>query len=353
MSTTPLISILRPLGALVALIATLAAPSRADVYRQYVGSAGAGRIMHLSVIYSGRSVDGFFEFVADSPVQPAVQSLTGTLIGHTLSVNATDSDTGNVSLKVRATFDRSPTADDTVELKGRLIDMGGDEWPLDLRQVPFGPTVGAIVTKELKRHGDRRHEFDYEAKFPQITGVKYAAFNGAVRAAIASCSKENLTYFTSDVNLPIPGINPSNYFDITYTIQEFTPHFASIDFHLYLDTGAAHPNMNDVTFNYDLDNNQVVSLGDVFAAGASYLHEVAVRTIAVLAKNNDLEYDEIVRGASTSAANYGVWSLTRWGLTFTFNAYQVGAYAVGPQQVWFPLKSLDLSSRADRLLAER
>ena len=49
---------------------------------------------------------------------------------------------------------------------------------------------------------------------------------------------------------------------------------------------------------------------------------------------------EIERGAAPSAKNYQSWTITRSGLGINFDAYQVGAYAAGPQFVMVPYSAL-------------
>lgn len=49
-----------------------------------------------------------------------------------------------------------------------------------------------------------------------------------------------------------------------------------------------------------------------------------------------LDDDWIEKGAGANAENYESWTITKKGLAITFDAYQVGPYAAGPQHVVVP-----------------
>ncbi|MGB7924961.1 MAG: RsiV family protein, partial [Pyrinomonadaceae bacterium] len=59
----------------------------------------------------------------------------------------------------------------------------------------------------------------------------------------------------------------------------------------------------------------------------------------------------IEEGAAAKEDNYGSWNITRKGLLITFDAYQVGPYAAGPQWVVVPYSALKEIIRADGPLA--
>ena len=55
----------------------------------------------------------------------------------------------------------------------------------------------------------------------------------------------------------------------------------------------------------------------------------------------------IGRGAGANADNFQNWNLTKKGLMFTFDQYQVAAYAAGPQTVIIPFDKLKNILRKD------
>jgi hypothetical protein len=107
--------------------------------------------------------------------------------------------------------------------------------------------------------------------------------------------------------------------------------------------GAAHPNSYSDVINYDLKNGKQLKLGDLFKPGAKFLQTIATYCMGDLkkqAKEKGLSDDQIEDGAKPSAENYQSWTITRKGLGITFDAYQVGSYAAGPQFVIVPYTSL-------------
>jgi len=107
--------------------------------------------------------------------------------------------------------------------------------------------------------------------------------------------------------------------------------------------GAAHPNSYSDVINFDLKNGKQLKLSDLFKPGSKYLQTIADYSIADLkkqAKDKGLIEGEIENGASALAKNYQSWNITKTGLGITFDAYQVGPYAAGPQFVMVPYSAL-------------
>lgn len=107
--------------------------------------------------------------------------------------------------------------------------------------------------------------------------------------------------------------------------------------------GAAHPNSYSDVINFDLKNGKQLKLSDLFKPGSKYLQAVADYAIADLkkqGKDKGLTDEEIQNGAAPQAKNYQSWNITRKGLNVTFDSYQVGPYAAGPQFVMVPYANL-------------
>jgi hypothetical protein len=107
--------------------------------------------------------------------------------------------------------------------------------------------------------------------------------------------------------------------------------------------GAAHPSSSSVVLNYDLKNGKPLKLADLFKPGAKYLQAISSYCIADLkkqAKDKGLIDEQIESGAAPLAKNYQNWTISKRGLGITFDTYQVGAYAVGPQFVLVPYSAL-------------
>jgi hypothetical protein len=109
--------------------------------------------------------------------------------------------------------------------------------------------------------------------------------------------------------------------------------------------GAAHPNSYTEVVNFDLKNGKLLKLADLFQPGSKYLQTLSTYCIQDLkkqAKGPDAMLDEdwIQRGAAAELTNYDNWTITRKGLAITFDPYQVGPYAAGPQHVLIPYAAL-------------
>ncbi len=111
--------------------------------------------------------------------------------------------------------------------------------------------------------------------------------------------------------------------------------------------GGAHPGERHVAINYDLKTGKLLNLDDLFQNSADYLATIAQFSTNELYRRTDLSPQEIDRGAAPLIENYLVWNLTPQGLLITFEEYQVGPYAAGPQRVLIPYDVLRAVLRQD------
>ena len=65
-----------------------------------------------------------------------------------------------------------------------------------------------------------------------------------------------------------------------------------------------------------------------------------------------LDDDWIERGAGPEAENYTSWTIGKKGLGIIFDAYQVAAYAAGPQHVLVPYSALKDLMKTDAPIAQ-
>jgi Protein of unknown function (DUF3298) len=110
------------------------------------------------------------------------------------------------------------------------------------------------------------------------------------------------------------------------------------DFHFYSD-GAAHPGTYTITLNYDLEPGKELALADLFLPNSNYLETIANYCKAELSKQPFFE-GPFAEGANPTLENYSNWNITPTGLMITFEEYQVGPYAAGPQVVQVPLETI-------------
>ncbi len=102
--------------------------------------------------------------------------------------------------------------------------------------------------------------------------------------------------------------------------------------------GAAHPYSFSQTINFDFATSRELALADLFAPGVDYLGPISAVCIA------ELETTDFFLGFEAGAApdelNYRSWNLTDDGVLISFDPYQVGPYAAGPQEIRVPYSDL-------------
>ena len=204
---------------------------------------------------------------------------------------------------------------------------------------------------------------EMSAVYPQLAGAANAAgFNRLVKTRvaneIAAFKKQMMTMSAEDLRMMPAGMN--NYIDIGYDIEYADDDFISVNFVRSEFTGGAHPNYNFLTVNYDLKNNRELKLAELFKPGAKYLGTISAyatkdlrnRTFPDSSENLGLAQDVFADGALPKPENYARWSITKKGLLFTFDPYQVGPFAAGAQYVIVPYAALKSIARPDGALAK-
>ncbi len=94
-------------------------------------------------------------------------------------------------------------------------------------------------------------------------------------------------------------------------------------------------------FNYDLKNGKKLALADFFKPKSNCLSVISnycIKNLKEQSKKADamLDDEQIKSGAGPALDNYKACAITKKGLWVTFNPYQVGPYAAGPQYVLVP-----------------
>ncbi|MDQ7089750.1 MAG: DUF3298 and DUF4163 domain-containing protein [Methylococcales bacterium] len=120
------------------------------------------------------------------------------------------------------------------------------------------------------------------------------------------------------------------YLTISYQVEFINQHLISVLFNYSSYTGGAHGIYSTYTLNYDLKNNKVLALPDLFKKGANFLPIISKQSIAqILAKQGGASSEWVEEGASAHLQNFTHWNITPKGLLFSFDPYQVASYAEG------------------------
>ena len=133
---------------------------------------------------------------------------------------------------------------------------------------------------------------------------------------------------------------------IDYDTSNFSDQIVNLKFTVYAFEGGAHGNTTTTTYTFDLGQQRVLSLSDLFVPGADPLSEIGPLVEADLDArlttdlNHLSDVDWIHQGTGENPDNYRSWTIMPDGLTFYFDPVQVAAYVAGTQTVTIPLAQL-------------
>lgn len=178
------------------------------------------------------------------------------------------------------------------------------------------------------------------AQTPKLTGSddpRVVALNQRLSDLVV---KEVETWRQSFQQLQVTSNSTGSYLDLKYTLISQIGDLWSFKFDssFYADS-AAHPGLNSMTLNYDLGQGQELALGDLFLPNTNYLDTISNYAVAELSKQQFFD-GPFVDGAKPTPENYRNWNITPDGLLITFDTYQVGPGAAGPQKVNVPYSEL-------------
>jgi hypothetical protein len=242
--------------------------------------------------------------------------------------------------------------DNTLNIAGNWTRPDGQKkTAFSLHEEPIHFSGAAELIAKTIKESNKKLKYEIDAQYPQLIGLLNAGFEKfnqeASRLAVRDVNefRKNLSDTASETSEESAS---GSSLDIGYTVALATDDLISIQFDVgtYY-SGAAHPNSNSRVLNFDVKKARILRLGDLFKPGAKYLQALSSYSIKDLkrqstAKGADGMLDDasIESGAGASARNYENWTITKKGLGITFDAYQVGPYAAGPQYVLVPYSGL-------------
>lgn len=210
-----------------------------------------------------------------------------------------------------------------------------------------------LVLKEQNEENSKQ-KFSIETSYPRLTGSDERAenFNKTISGFVTKASNE----FRKDSRSAAADLqdnpdSPGYLLNISYETIHADPNVISLIFKNYAFTGGAHGNTASKVFNYDMNRGQWLKLGDLFQPNSNYLKVISDYCIAKIKSRNISDDDWIRNGAGPKKENYENWNITPQGLMITFDAYQVAAYAAGPQEIVVPYSTLKPIIKADGPLA--
>ncbi|MDH3495028.1 MAG: DUF3298 and DUF4163 domain-containing protein [Acidobacteriota bacterium] len=229
-------------------------------------------------------------------------------------------------------------------------------WPSAAAQSQDPPDASELKLRIVKRDYRDVSDIDrweIEAAYPEVRldGDKPAvAFNSAAKSLVmaeVARFKKDMAVRTDAGELPPEDVN--YYQSISYKAEYFSADLVSIRFFQSEYTGGAHPNHKTLTLNYDISGDRQLELPGLFTPGSDYLNlisaSVNVSLHTQMGKNADDEW--ILNGTGSKLENYSSWNITKEGLLFTFDPYQVGPYAAGSFEAVVPFENFPAATRGD------
>jgi hypothetical protein len=311
--------------------------------------------MSVSLEITGTKVIGTCYALTPEPAKLTVYALEGTLTGKQLKLAESDPEEPDPMARIVATLSpmssKSPLT--TVVGSWRAVKDAAKPSPVSLTEEPLG-TPPAIIRELSLDRKSRKPRYEYGIAYPQIVGKQpsdYVWVNSRLNQIAAGQARDMVKLARELDDGSDPTQMAPNSLYASYEVVEFTPQFLSVRFVQSWYTGGVHPSSSSVTYNFDLTAKRELKLDDLWPPGTPYLRPLALSAIAALCADPAADYSMVTAGASTHASNYKNWNLTRNGLIITFDPYQVGPYAAGTQQVYYPLAKLgDIRPNVIRLL---
>lgn len=321
----------------------------------------AGVKVEMTLRRAGDQLQGSYFYVKSGPSNPL--SLRGQIdaSGHFTmqEFNSTGKQTG----EFKGTWTDDPDQSGVL-LEGEWMKPGGKEgqgFALYEQLVSF--TNGTRIINRQTSETLKAKRLELSAEYPELAGGgNYAGFNQLVRARITKelADFKKLMMGTSAADLKMLPEGMNNYIEISYNVEYADNDLISVSFLEGNFTGGAHPNYNYFTITYDLKTGRELKLAELFKPGAKYLETVSAYATRDLqerkapdsGENLGLAQDMFAEGAKPAAENYQNWNITKKGLMFTFDPYQVGPYAAGSQTVIIPYARLREIASAGGWLAK-
>jgi hypothetical protein len=193
----------------------------------------------------------------------------------------------------------------------------------------------SIILKKVSET-NRKQKISISASYPQISGTSADADFNRLSLQIV---KNQIADFKKDLEKPDRNTS-TRELGISYVVSFLDNRIVSISFGAGVYSGGVHPNSYTFVLNYDLKEKRILELSDLFKNNSNYLNTISNYCIQRLRKKGVGDDDWIQTGAGASFENYRNWTITKRGISITFDAYQVASYAEGPQYVDVPFSAI-------------
>jgi hypothetical protein len=204
------------------------------------------------------------------------------------------------------------------------------------------------IVNRIYNDVSEKNRWEIEAAYPELRLKGDKIEEGVSRLAKTRVMgqvnefKKEMSGFTAEDRKNLPrGVNYE--LSISYNIEYLGDDFVSINFGRSEYTGGAHPNHLSFTINYDLTSEKELKLTDLFKENTNFLDIISKNSIEQISEKQDefKDIDWIREGAGPKINNFQSWNITRKGLKFSFDPYQVGPYAIGGFETIVPYQKFE------------
>ena len=139
----------------------------------------------------------------------------------------------------------------------------------------------------------------------------------------------------------IPDMPGSWYLNATMKDTTGTEKILSFRQNFDMFTGGAHPSYFEYYYNFNAETGDSITLNDIFKPG--YEKQLTDLVVAKFRKDQNLPADKPLTDAGLFADSLTFnnnFLLTKEGITFHYNIYEIWAYVYGPAEVFIPYADL-------------
>lgn len=201
------------------------------------------------------------------------------------------------------------------------------------------------LTPQSQHEDNKKIPYSIETSYPQLTGKLSPSaekFNQLISELVEQEVLRFKKYVAADMvhmkNLPEEARQNSLHID--YDVDVISPNNNTvISVRLSIEgmqAGRAHPYHTNHVLNYDLAQEKVLTLADLFKPKSKYL--AVISNYCRDALNKKLKSDQfmVAEGTKPIEKNFKNWSIDEDSIVFTFEEYQVAPYVYGSQEVDIP-----------------
>jgi len=207
--------------------------------------------------------------------------------------------------------------------------------------------TGVYTLSKIIRENNRDEYWDIEASYPVISGNDDC---GTANSLIKTEVEKIILTFKDNMSewerYDSPDMMNSSLW-INYGPRYLSDELVSLRFVIYeYYSSAAHPNTRSFSFSYNLKEQKVLGLGDLFKVSEEeYLNKISELVLVDLKqefieRDMDIYSDTLETGTEPKIDNFKNFNVSTGGLEFYFDPYHLAAYAAGEFNSLIPYSDL-------------